>query len=69
MAFIRNGHILETVGNQQETQLAEEILKNPQVIQSQDGYINLPTTPGLGVELNLAGILDRPFKRYYQTTR
>ena len=69
IAFIRNGHILETVGNQQETQLAEEILKNPQVIQSQDGYINLPTTPGLGVELNLAGILDRPFKRYYQTTR
>jgi len=69
MAFIRNGHVLETVGNQQETQLADEILKNPQVIQSQDGYISLPTGPGLGVELNLAGIADRPFKRYYQTTR
>lgn len=69
MAFIRNGHIFETVGNQAEEDLAAEILVNPEVIKAKDGYITPPTGPGLGVELNMAGIEKRPFKRYYQTTR
>ena len=69
MAFIRNGHIFETIGNQAEEDLAAEILENPEVIKSRDGYINPPEGPGLGIELNLAGIEKRPFKRYYQTTR
>lgn len=69
MNFIRNGHIFETVGNQAEEDLAAEILTNPEVIKSRDGYITPPTGPGLGVELNVEGIDKRPFKRYYQTTR
>ena len=69
MATIRNGHILETVGNEDEKQLAMDILKNPESINSKDGYITLSELPGLGVELNLEGIAKRPFKRYYQTTR
>jgi galactonate dehydratase len=69
MAFIRNGYILETVGNQLEEELAAELLKNPEVIKSENGYIKLPTGPGLGVELNLEGMGNRPFKRPYETTR
>lgn len=69
MNFIRNGHIFETVGNQAEEDLAEEILLNADALKSKDGNITPPTGPGLGVELNLAGIEKRPFKRYYQTTR
>ena len=69
MAFIRNGHIFETVGNQAEEGLAEELLQNPEVIKSKNGYISRPTGPGLGVELNLKGLEKRPFERYYQTTR
>jgi galactonate dehydratase len=69
MAFIRNGHIFETVGNEAEERLAEELLLNPEVIKSENGYISRPTGPGLGVELNLPGLEKRPFERYYQTTR
>ncbi len=69
MGFIRNGHILETVGNQAEDDLAAELLLNPEVLRSQDGTIALPSGPGLGVELNLAGLERRPFQRYYQATR
>lgn len=69
MAFIRNGHILESVGNEGEDRLAAQLLRNPEVLQSRDGYIALPTGPGLGVELDLKGLEARPFKRYYQATR
>ena len=69
MNFIRNGHIFETVGNAAEEALATEILQNPEVIKSKDGFITPPTGPGLGIELNWEGIERRPFKRYYQTTR
>ena len=69
MAFIRNGHIFETVGNEAEEGLAEELLLNPEVLRSKNGYISRPTGPGLGVELNLEGLEKRPFERYYQTTR
>lgn len=69
MAFIRNGHILETVGNEAEEQLAAELLMNPEAIKSVDGYIEPPSGPGLGVELNLEGLEKRPFERYYHTTR
>ena len=69
MASIRNGHILETVGNESEDQLAMDILENPEEIKSKDGYINLPKGPGLGVKLNYEGIKKRPFKHYYHTTR
>jgi galactonate dehydratase len=69
MAFIRNGHIFETVGNEAEEGLAEELLQNPEVIKSKNGYISCPTGPGLGVELNIEGLEKRPFERYYQTTR
>jgi galactonate dehydratase len=69
MGFIRNGHILETVGNQAEEELAGELLRNPEVLRSEDGYIPLPTGPGLGVELDLEGLARRPFQRYYQATR
>jgi len=69
IAAVRNGHILETVGNEAEEQLAEDLLLNPQVVRSKDGYIKLPSGAGLGVELNEEGLARRPFARYYQTTR
>lgn len=69
MGFIRNGYILETVGNQAEEELAGELLRNPEVLRSENGYIPLPTGPGLGVELDLEGLARRPFQRYYQATR
>ena len=69
IASIRNGHILETVGNEEEEKLAQELLVNPEVVCSKDGYIDLPRGPGLGIELDMKGIESRPFKRYYQTTR
>lgn len=69
MCFIRNGHIFETVGNQSEIDLANELLRNPEIIMSKDGYLTPPTTPGLGVELNLKALEKRPFQRYYQATR
>ena len=69
IASIRNGHILETVGNEEEEKLAQELLVNPEVVCSKDGYIDLPRGPGLGIELDMKGIENRPFKRYYQTTR
>lgn len=69
MCFIRNGHIFETVGNQAEADLAEELLTNSEVILSKNGYISPPTGPGLGVELNTKALDKRPFKRYYQATR
>lgn len=69
MGFLRNGYILETVGNESEERLAEEILTQPELVRSRDGYLDLPTGPGLGVELNEEGLAARPFKRYYQTTR
>ncbi|MFA6110558.1 MAG: enolase C-terminal domain-like protein, partial [Candidatus Latescibacterota bacterium] len=69
MGFIRNGYILETVGNQAEEELAGELLRNPEVLRSEDGYIPLPTGPGLGVELDPEGLARRPFQRYYQATR
>jgi len=69
MCFIRNGHIFETVGNQAEADLAAELLTNPEVILSKDGYITPPTGPGLGVELNTKALDKRPFQRYYQATR
>jgi galactonate dehydratase len=69
IASVRNGHILETVGNEAEEELAAELLINPKVVCSKDGYIELPKGPGLGVELNEKGLEKRPFQRYYQTTR
>ena len=69
IASIRNGHIFETVGNEAEEKLAQEILINPEVVRSNNGFIELPKGPGLGVELNIKGIENRPFQRYYQTTR
>ena len=69
MCSIRNGHILETVGNQAEADLAAELLADPTPILSQDGHIPAPTGPGVGVRLNPEGLASRPFARYYQTTR
>lgn len=69
IAFLRNGYILETVGNEGEEELAAQILTNPEVVVSRDGFLDLPTGPGLGVEVNEQGLEARPFQRYYQTTR
>lgn len=69
MCSIRNGHIFETVGNEAEAQLAEELLVDPTPILAKDGYIDAPRGPGLGVELDLEALEKRPFQRYYQTTR
>lgn len=69
IAFLRNGYILETVGNEGEEELAAQILTNPEVVRSRDGYLDLPAGPGLGVEVNEEGLEARPFQRYYQTTR
>ncbi|MFH1570629.1 MAG: mandelate racemase/muconate lactonizing enzyme family protein [Gemmatimonadota bacterium] len=69
MAFLRNGYILETVGNQGEEELAADILHNPEVLRSRDGHIDVPTGPGLGVEIDERGLARRPFRRYYQATR
>ena len=69
MAFLRNGHILETVGNHNEQMLADDLLTNPEIVRSRDGFIDLPTGPGLGTGLNPEGLAARAFKRYYQTTR
>lgn len=69
MCAIRNGHILETVGNEGEEELAGQLLRNPEVIRSRDGCIDRPTGPGLGVELDPEGLARRPFARYYQSTR
>ncbi len=69
MAFIRNGHIFETVGNEAEEELAAELLIGAEVLKSEGGTIVPPAGPGLGVELNLEGIERRPFERYYQATR
>ena len=69
IASVRNGHIFETVGNEAEEELAAQLLINPEVVRSKDGFIELPTGPGIGVELNPEGLEGRPFKRYYQTTR
>lgn len=69
MAFLRNGYILETVGNANEEKLADELLTNPELVRSQDGFLDLPTGPGLGTQLNPEGLAARPFQRYYQTTR
>lgn len=69
MAFLRNGYILETVGNENEEKLAQDLLTKPELVCSKDGFLDLPTGPGLGVELNLDGLAARPFHRYYQTTR
>jgi len=69
IASVRNGHIFETVGNEAEEDLAAQLLINPEVVRSKDGFIELPTGPGIGVELNPEGLEGRPFKRYYQTTR
>jgi galactonate dehydratase len=69
MAFLRNGYILETVGNANEEKLADELLTNPELVRSKDGFLALPTGPGLGTGLNPDGLAARPFQRYYQTTR
>jgi L-alanine-DL-glutamate epimerase-like enolase superfamily enzyme len=69
MAFLRNGYILETVGNANEEKLADELLTNPEIVRSKNGFIDLPTGPGLGTGLNPEGLAARPFKRYYQATR
>ena len=69
IASVRNGHIFETVGNEAEEELAAQLLIDPEVVRSKDGFIELPTGPGIGVELNPEGLERRPFKRYYQTTR
>ena len=52
-----------------EADLAAELLTNPEVILSKNGYITPPTGPGLGVELNTKALDKRPFQRYYQATR
>lgn len=69
MATIRNGHLLETVGNQAEEDLAADLLVDPDVVRSRDGYLELPRGPGVGVELRDDVFERRPFERYYQTTR
>ena len=69
MGFLRNGYILETVGNEDEERLAEQLLTKPELVCSKDGFLDLPTGPGLGVELNEEGLAAMPFERYYQTTR
>ena len=69
MAFLRNGYILETVGNANEEKLADDLLTHPEIVRSRDGFIDLPTGPGLGTGLNPEGLAARAFKRYYQTTR
>ena len=69
MCSIRNGHILETVGNQAEADLAAELLEDPGPVIGQDGYLPAPTGSGVGVRLRASGLASRPFARYYQTTR
>ena len=69
IAFLRNGYILETVGNEAEEELAAQVLRNPEAVRSRDGFLDLPAGPGLGVEIDEEGLAARPFERYYQTTR
>lgn len=69
MCSIRNGHILETVGNEAEEALAGEILEDPEPVIARDGILPVPKGPGVGVQLDQRGLEARAFRRYYQATR
>jgi galactonate dehydratase len=69
MCSVRNGYLLETVGDAAEAELAAEILEDPEPIQAHDGYVAVPAAPGVGVTLNSRGLVRRAFQRYYQATR
>ena len=69
MCFVRNGYLLETVCNAAEDELAAQLLEDPSPLQVHDGYIEVPTAPGVGVSLRAEGLAARPFQRYYHATR
>ena len=59
-AAIPNFLILETIGAPEFLAACEETLTTPLVIR--DGYLELPTGPGLGVEPDLAAVARHPWQ-------
>lgn len=57
-AAIPNFHILEQM--EEERPLRDELCTNP--VRYADGYFELPTTPGLGTDLNLDVLRERNFQ-------
>lgn len=67
-ATVYDSTMVSMLSSQAEA-LADELLTNPEVVRSREGYLDLPTGPGLGTRLNRDGLAARPFRRYDQTTR
>lgn len=63
-ACIPNFLITEYFVNFEET--GKEVAVKP--LQVEDGYIKLPTGPGLGLELDEKELLKRPFQEYPKRT-
>jgi galactonate dehydratase len=59
-ASIPNFLILETLGSPEHIAACQETLKTPMVIR--DGYLELPTAPGLGVEPDLEVVARYPWR-------
>jgi len=59
-ASIPNFLILETIGSPEFLRACEEALKTPLVIR--DGYLELPTGPGWGVEPDLEDVARHPWR-------
>jgi galactonate dehydratase len=43
-------------------ELGREICRNP--LEPENGYITLPTTPGLGLEIDEAALARHPFRQF-----
>jgi L-alanine-DL-glutamate epimerase-like enolase superfamily enzyme len=67
IGMVANLHVAAAIPNflicdyyQAAIAASEEVLVNP--IRAKDGYMDLPTGPGLGVELDEKALLERPFR-------
>jgi galactonate dehydratase len=57
-AAIPNFYILEQM--EDERRLRDELCTNP--VRFRDGFFDLPTAPGLGTDLHLEVLRERPFR-------